>query len=137
LALPPWPDLTGNDARDAAGWICEVWPTPGVGDAVTIAGPDLARVLTGICDHPSAFRPRQVHRAAEALMRYLLRWTSRATPFGLFAGIAPTTMASTASEEAATPVVFGDLLAKLAAESPQAPVTVIEGTLTELVRPLP
>ncbi|MEU7739575.1 lantibiotic dehydratase [Nonomuraea sp. NPDC049158] len=211
LVLPPWPDLTRNDARDAASWICEVWPTPGVGDAVTIASPDLARVLTGICDHPSAFRPRQVHRAAEALMRYLLRWTTRATPFGLFAGIAPATMASTASvafgdrhtavlrpdslwlaetisaleddpallrvlpvqannlgfargadwvlpyppsadgtvsevsvryttavrsalKEAATPVVFGDLLAKLAAESPQTAVTVIEGMLTELVR---
>ncbi|MEV6033543.1 lantibiotic dehydratase [Nonomuraea sp. NPDC052116] len=211
LALPPWPDLTGDDARDAAAWICEVWPTPGVGDAVTIASPDLARVLTAMCDHPSAFRPRQLHRAAEALMRYLLRWTSRATPFGLFAGIAPATMAATASvafgdrhtavhrpdslwlnetisaledqpallrtlsvqannlgfargadwvlpyqpsaeetvsevsvrytaavhmalEEAATPVSFGDLLAKLAAESSHTPVTVIEGMLTELVR---
>ncbi|MFI7144393.1 lantibiotic dehydratase [Nonomuraea sp. NPDC050022] len=211
LALPPWPDLTGNDARDAAGWICEVWPMPGVGDAVTIASPDLAHVLTAMCAYPNAFRPRQIHRAAEALMRYLLRWTSRATPFGLFAGIAPVTLASATSvafgdrhtavlrpdslwlaetisaleddpallrvlpvqannlgfargadwvlpyqpsaegtvsevsvryttavrmalEEAATPVVFGDLLAKLAAESPQAPVTVIEGMLTELVR---
>ncbi|WP_433513667.1 lantibiotic dehydratase [Nonomuraea sp. CA-143628] len=211
LALPPWPNLTGTNAREAANWICEVWPMPGVGDAVSIASPDLARVLTAMCENPNAFRPRQTHRAAEALMRYLLRWTSRATPFGLFAGIAPVALAATASvafgdrhtavhrpdsvwlaekisaleddpavlrvlpvqannlgfargadwvlpyspsadgtlsevavrytravrmalEEAPTPVVFGDLLAKLAAESPQAPVTVIEDMLTELVR---
>ncbi|MEU8356302.1 lantibiotic dehydratase [Nonomuraea sp. NPDC048882] len=181
---------------------------PRVREAVTLASPDLARVLTAICDDATAFRPRQLHRAAEALMRYLLRWTSRATPFGLFAGIAPAAMAPTASvvfgdrhtavlrpdslwlaktisaleeqpallqvqannlgfargpdwvlpfqlgadgtvsevsvrhtaavrmalEEAATPIVFGDLLAKLVAESPQVPATAIEGMLAELVR---
>ncbi|MFI6300174.1 lantibiotic dehydratase [Nonomuraea sp. NPDC050790] len=180
-------------------------------EAVTLASPDLAGVLTAICDDPTAFRPRQVQRAAEALMRYLLRWTSRATPFGLFAGVAPVTMAATASvvfgdrhtavqrpdalwltetirsleerptvlralpvqannlgfargtdwvlshqlnrdgtvsevsvrytaavrmalEEAAAPIVFDDLLAKLSAESPETSATVIEGMLTELVR---
>ncbi|MEU6720201.1 lantibiotic dehydratase [Nonomuraea sp. NPDC046802] len=210
LTLPPWPDLTG-DARGAADWISEVWPLPGVRDAVAIASPGLARVLTAVCDNPNAFRSRQIHRAAESLMRYLLRWTSRATPFGLFAGIAPVAMAPTASvvfgdrhtavhrpasrwladaisaledqpavlrtlpvltnnlgfargqdwvlpyppsteqpmaevsvrataavrmvlDEAATPVIFGDLAAKLAAGSPQTPITVIEGMLAELVR---
>ncbi|MCG5220592.1 lantibiotic dehydratase [Streptosporangium sp. KLBMP 9127] len=211
LSLPPWPDLTGDDVSSGADWIGEVWPLPDVREAVTIASPDLARVLTALCENPEAFRPRQIRRAAEALMRYLLRWTSRATPFGLFAGIAPVTMAPTSSivfgerhtavhrpdsmwltdairtledqpallrtlpvmtnnlgfvrgadwvlshqpcaegpvsdvsvrhtaavrmvlQQAATPVVFGDLLAKLAAESPQTPVTVIEEMLTELVR---
>ncbi|MGW0802827.1 lantibiotic dehydratase [Nonomuraea sp. NPDC002799] len=102
LVLPPWPDLTDDDAHGAADWIREVWPLLKVREAVTLASPDLARVLTAICDDPTAFRPRQIRRGAEALMRYLLRWTSRATPFGLFAGIAPVTMADTAS------IVFGD-----------------------------
>lgn len=211
LALPPWPDLNGDDAHAAAGWIRAVWPMPEVREAVTIASPDLARVLTSMCENPNAFRPGQFRRAAEALMRYLLRWMSRATPFGLFAGIAPATIAANASvvfgdrhtavrrpdslwltetiealenesallrtlpvqannlgfvrgadwvlpyppctetpvsevsvrhttavrmvlEEAATPIVFGALLAKLASESPQTPVTVIEDMLTDLVR---
>ncbi|MEU9891319.1 lantibiotic dehydratase [Sphaerisporangium sp. NPDC051011] len=211
LVLPPWPDLSNDDVRSAVSWIGEVWPLAGVADAVNIASPDLARVLTALCEAPGGFRPRQIRRAAEALMRYLLRWTSRATPFGLFAGLAPVSMAPTTSvafgdrhvavsqpdstwltdqisalenqpellrmlpvmtnnlgfvrgadwvlpcqpcaegpvadvsvrytaavrmvlQEARTSVLFGDLLAKLAAESPRTPVTVIEDMLTELVR---
>ncbi|MEV0306553.1 lantibiotic dehydratase [Nonomuraea fuscirosea] len=211
LALPPWPDLNGDDAHAAAGWIGAVWTMPEVREAVTIASPDLARVLTSMYAHPNAFRKRQLCRAAESLMRYLLRWTSRATPFGLFAGIAPGTVAANASvvfgdqhtavrrpdslwlaetieslendpallrtlsvqannlgfargadwvlpyppctetpvaevsvrhtqavrmalEKAATPILFGTLLAMLAAESQRTPLTVIEDMLTELVR---
>ncbi|GAA0994125.1 lantibiotic dehydratase [Acrocarpospora macrocephala] len=208
LVLPPWPDAHVSGWVD---WVCQVWALAGVAEAVGVASPDLARVLTALCENPDRFRPRQIRRAAEALMRYLLRWTSRATPFGLFAGVAPVDLAPTASvvfgerhtalrrpdsswltemvdalekqpellrqlpvmannvgfarggdwvlpcqpcvggplsdvsvrytravrlvlREARTPIVFDDLLAKLAAESPRSPVAVIEEMLTELVR---
>ncbi|WP_308222732.1 lantibiotic dehydratase [Frankia sp. AgPm24] len=39
---------------------------------------------------------RSMRRLVETLMRYLLRWTSRATPFGLFAGIASVEFATRA-----------------------------------------
>ncbi|WP_405141233.1 lantibiotic dehydratase [Sphaerisporangium sp. NBC_01403] len=211
LVLPPWPDLTNDDVAGPADWVRQVWPLAGVADVVEVASPDLARALTAFCENPGGFKPRQIRRAAEALMRYLLRWRSRATPFGLFAGVAPVDLAPTASvlfgerhaavrqpdstwlteaisalesqpellrqlpvmannvgfarggdwvvpcqasaegpvsdvsvrytaavrmalQEARTPVAFGDVLARLTAESPQTPVTVIEGMLTELVR---
>lgn len=103
LALPPWPDLDSGGISGIAGWICAVWPLPGVARAITVASPDLAGALTVICADPAASRPpRQVRRAAEALMRYLLRWAGRATPFGLFAGVAPVTLGPAAS------VRFGD-----------------------------
>ncbi|MEV6863632.1 lantibiotic dehydratase [Streptosporangium subroseum] len=97
LLLPPWPDLTSEDGRGLVAWAREVWPLSGVAEAVEVASPDLAEVLTTLCEDPGGFRPRQARRAAEALLRYLLRWTSRATPFGLFAGVAPTGLAPTAS----------------------------------------
>src|SRR5690349_18658726 len=37
-------------------------------------------------------------------------------------------------EETQSPIVFGALLAKLGADSPDAPIEAIEGMLTELVR---
>jgi lantibiotic biosynthesis protein len=213
LVLPPWPDLDCAGISGITGWISEVWPLPGVAAAITAASPDLASALTGICADPAGPRTaRQVRRAAESLMRYLLRWAGRATPFGLFAGVAPVTAGSDACvrfgdrhttvirpggtwvtdtvttlekspellrqlpvmasnlgfargqdwvlpcqpgsgdgpvpealvrhtaavrmvlQEARTPALFCDLLARLAAESPQTPPDVIEGMLTELVR---
>ncbi|MBO4273799.1 lantibiotic dehydratase family protein, partial [Microbispora triticiradicis] len=97
LLLPPWPDLAGEDVAGLVTWIREVWPLPGVADAIAVASTDLADVLTTLCEDPGRYRPRQVRRAAEALMRYLLRWTGRATPFGLFAGVASIGLAPTAS----------------------------------------
>ncbi|WP_326822606.1 lantibiotic dehydratase [Streptosporangium sp. NBC_01756] len=210
LVLPPWPDPTSDDGHALVAWVREVWPLPGVAEAIEVASPDLADVLTTLCENPGGLRPQQVRRAAEALLRYLLRWTSRATPFGLFAGVAPADLALTASaqfgarhtavsrpdstwltdtidalerrpellrqlpvqannlgfarggdwvlpcqpcaegpvsdvsvrhtaavrmvlQEARTPVAFGDLLVKLAAEYPQTPDAIIADMLTELV----
>jgi thiopeptide-type bacteriocin biosynthesis protein len=213
LALPAWPDLDSSDISRITGWIREAWLLPGIADVVTVASPDLAAALAAICADPAAPRPvRQVRRVAESLMRYLLRWASRATPFGLFAGVAPVALGPAALvrfgdrhmtvirpggtwvtdtvtaleatpellrqlsvmasnlgfarggdwvlpcqpgrdggqvsevsvrataavrmvlQETVTPVLFSDLLAKLAAESPQTPPDVVEGMLAGLVR---
>jgi lantibiotic biosynthesis protein len=211
LAFPPWPDLDSSDISRIAGWIREVWLLPEVAGVINAASTDLAVALAAICADPALPRPaRQVRRTAESLMRYLLRWASRATPFGLFAGVAPValgpaalvrfgdrhmtvtrpggtwvtdtvTALETAPEllrqlpvmasnlgfarggdwvlpcqpgdsqvsevsvrataavrmvlqETRTPVLFSGLLAKLAAEFPQAAPDVIEGMLAGLVR---
>ncbi|GAA1024602.1 hypothetical protein Aple_102860 [Acrocarpospora pleiomorpha] len=99
LALPAWPDLTQNDVQGWVTWLEQVWSLENVVSVVQVASPDLARRITELCEDASAFKPRQVRRATEALVRYLLRWTSRATPFGQFAGIAPITVAEHTSVE--------------------------------------
>ena len=97
LVLPPWPDLTAGDPAALLAWLRRVWPAEGVARAVAVASPDLARALAGLHDGTAAARPRHVRHAVEALIRYLLRWTSRPTPFGLFAGIAAVGLADHAS----------------------------------------
>jgi thiopeptide-type bacteriocin biosynthesis protein len=87
----PWPAVTGAAAAaDASwrGWLERAWQLPELASAVEAASPDLARQVARICeagDVPDA----AVRRAAMSMLRYLLRGSSRATPFGLLAGIAP------------------------------------------------
>ncbi|WP_329529499.1 lantibiotic dehydratase [Streptomyces sp. NBC_01462] len=59
-----------------------------VADTIEQASPLLARQVEALC---SAARPetRQLRRAVVSFMRYRLRMPGRATPNGLFAGIAP------------------------------------------------
>ncbi|MEV0278584.1 lantibiotic dehydratase [Streptomyces sp. NPDC050610] len=91
LNLPPWPDLSGTthaDTQQLRQWMQEVWAQQAIAEAIEVASPFLARRVRDIC----AEQPRQarrVRRAAESLVRYLLRMQHRATPFGLFAGVAP------------------------------------------------
>jgi class I lanthipeptide synthase len=69
-------------------WLREVWALPGFADAVTQATPDLAdqtaRALAG-----EPLTERSLTRLTQSTLRYVLRWTSRPTPFGRFAGVAP------------------------------------------------
>ncbi|MFF0572596.1 lantibiotic dehydratase [Streptosporangium saharense] len=97
LCLPPWPDLDVDEPTNLLAWINQVWCLEGVAQAIAVASPDLAHALTGLHDGTRPLQPQQARRAVEALMRYLLRWTSRATPFGGFAGIAPAGLADHAS----------------------------------------
>lgn len=89
--VAPWPDLTGMTGEHVAGWRCwlrQVWASDAFVAAVEVASPVLARRVGQVCGDREQ-RVRQVRRVVVSVVRYLLRMTSRATPFGLFAGVAP------------------------------------------------
>lgn len=86
-----WPDLCGTAGEavtDWRDWLAETWRGPGVADAVEVASPVLARRVAEIVAGRQVPN-RDIRRAALSVMRYVLRARSRATPFGLFAGVAP------------------------------------------------
>jgi hypothetical protein len=90
LALPPWPDLGGEPAARLPQWRAwsrHVRGREAIIEAIELASTVLARRIDQVCD--GQVQPRQARRAVESAVRYLLRLTSRATPFGLFAGVAP------------------------------------------------
>ncbi|MGH4018807.1 MAG: lantibiotic dehydratase [Pseudonocardiaceae bacterium] len=69
-------------------WLVQVWAQEAIAEAVEVASPVLARRVREVCagHHHEA---RQVRRMVVSVARYVLRMSSRATPFGLFAGVAP------------------------------------------------
>lgn len=85
--ITSWPDLTGPDA-DCVSWLACTWRMPGFAAAVELASPDLARQVGRICAGERVSDP-SARRAVLSVMRYLLRASGRATPFGLFAGVVP------------------------------------------------
>ncbi|WP_198048289.1 lantibiotic dehydratase [Saccharomonospora iraqiensis] len=73
-------------------WLQRVWAIEQFAAAVEVASPVLARRVATVCREPD--RPaREVRRAAVSVTRYLVRAAGRATPFGLFAGVAATRFA--------------------------------------------
>lgn len=92
-----WPDLTGPDATAASwrGWLERTWQVPELASAVEAASPDLARQVARICAGDGV-PEAEVRRAVLPVVRYLLRGTGRATPFGLLAGVAPACVGSCA-----------------------------------------
>lgn len=91
VQLPQWPNLTGDNVADWRDWLRQVWGISGFASAIRLASAELAAEverqlaappLAGDCVQP-------VRRLVETVARYLLRWQHRATPFGLFAGVAP------------------------------------------------
>ena len=91
LPLPAWPDLT-DDTPDCEvrwqTWLRDVWSLSEAADSIEQASPLLAQQVQTLCSVASP-ETRQLRRAVVSVMRYLLRMTGRATPNGLFAGIAP------------------------------------------------
>ncbi|BEL10782.1 lantibiotic dehydratase [Actinoplanes sichuanensis] len=82
-----WPDLTSPDAADSwPQWLSHTRQIPGFAAALQHASPDLARRVTAVLAGQAT--ARDTRRVVLAVMRYLLRATTRATPYGLFAGIA-------------------------------------------------
>ncbi|MFH8467671.1 lantibiotic dehydratase [Streptomyces sp. NPDC017991] len=68
-------------------WLRVVWANRDVAEALQHSSPALATQVRSLCttDHPAL---RDVQRAVLSVIRYLLRAQHRATPFGLFAGVA-------------------------------------------------
>ncbi|MGH4018844.1 MAG: lantibiotic dehydratase, partial [Pseudonocardiaceae bacterium] len=74
-------------------WLRQIWASDGFAASVEVASPILARRVWEVCEGRRV-RKREVRRAVLAVIRYLQRATSRATPFGLFAGVAPARLGS-------------------------------------------
>ena len=92
----PWPDLTGrNGYASWRPWLRRVTRIPGFAAAVEHASPVLARRVREICAGREVSE-RTARRAVLSVMRYLLRASGRATPFGRFAGVAPARIAAQA-----------------------------------------
>lgn len=90
LPVSPCPDLNdlspyGEAARLA--WLREVWSDEDVAEALEHASPVLASQVRALCSSSSP-AARDVRRAVSSVARYVLRAEQRATPFGLFAGVA-------------------------------------------------
>ena len=91
LDLPAWPDLNGTTGADLdqwRDWLRHMWVHPGFAEALEVASPAFAARIQAICQGHTP-GTRQSRRAVESVIRYVLRFEHRATPFGLFAGIAP------------------------------------------------
>ncbi|MEE4541352.1 lantibiotic dehydratase [Streptomyces sp. V4-01] len=83
----PWPGLS-PDVGDAqwCRWLTTVWADRPVAEAISIASPVLAEQIDAVLAGRAA-GAGQMRRMALALARYLARMRSRATPFGVFAGV--------------------------------------------------
>jgi thiopeptide-type bacteriocin biosynthesis protein len=94
--VEPWPELTGPQAAPARwrAWLERVWQIPEFSAAVRAASVDLAQRMDRIGAGQVVAEP-DLRRAVLAVMRYLLRAATRATPFGLFAGVAPAHIGTT------------------------------------------
>ena len=84
-----WPEGAARD--DPAAWhgfIAKAWASATLASAVELASPSLAATIGEILSGGVPDR-KKATRAGMALARYLVRLRGRATPFGLFAGVAP------------------------------------------------
>ena len=88
LPEPPDPSSPADDyATRGLAWLACVWQHDEVRRVVEVASPVLFQQIgEALAGQPDARRTRRLVRS---LVSYLLRWRGRATPFGLFAGVAP------------------------------------------------
>jgi len=85
-ALPPWPDRK-SPTHLWREWLDAVWESDDFARAVTAASPDLANQVRAVVDGELT-DVRRARRAALSVAKYAIRFTGRAVPFGLFAGVA-------------------------------------------------
>jgi len=91
MDLPPWPRPAGGTAEQVQQWrhwLDQIWSRGSFAQAIEVASPVLARQVSKALDGDCR-EPRQMRRTVMSVARYVLRMTGRATPFGLFAGVAP------------------------------------------------
>ncbi|GGK13443.1 hypothetical protein GCM10010124_02500 [Pilimelia terevasa] len=94
-----YPLPTVPKADDLVGfrvWLGKVWGDSQVADAVEVASPALAERVRAV-QSGYDLTVRQRTRMVRSVSQYVLRMNSRATPFGLFAGVAPVTLSSTSA----------------------------------------
>ncbi len=90
LPVSPCPDLDDPSPRGAASrlaWLRKVWAEEDIAEALHHASPALASQVRTLCSSGTP-APRDVRRAVASVARYVLRAEHRATPFGMFAGVA-------------------------------------------------
>lgn len=92
-----WPDLTDpcTGPAELQKWLGQAWALPGFADAVAAASPVLAGRVQQLLHGPVP--TRELRRAVVSVIRYLLRATTRCTPFGLLAGTAPVRLSQDAA----------------------------------------
>ncbi|WP_399088724.1 lantibiotic dehydratase [Streptomyces sp. BBFR2] len=89
-ATVPVPGAEGDDRTVApATALRTLAADPLLREAVEVASPSLAGLLARVVDDGQDIDPERTHRAVRALAAYRLRMSTRATPFGLMAGVAP------------------------------------------------
>ena len=91
--VPGWWPALEVDIEQWRSWLAQVAAQREAMEAIAHASPALAARVTRIC-RGEAVSPQRARRAAEAVARYLLRLGGRATPCGLFAGVAPVQVGS-------------------------------------------
>ncbi|PCK30289.1 lantibiotic dehydratase [Pseudoalteromonas piscicida] len=84
LRAPKLPVETLFNKQDSNEMLSAWLATPGVIEALYVASPSLLERLEQWREKPSS---KQGKKVALALLRYLIRMSSRPTPFGLFSGI--------------------------------------------------
>ncbi len=94
--LPPALNL--DDAAATRGWLRRTWQQAAFRDALRAATPVLSPAVEAVVDGGQT-QPRQVRRTALSTISYLLRWQSRPTPHGLFAGVTAVTVGGSAHAE--------------------------------------
>lgn len=89
-----WPDLTGSRAGAVSWrpWLEQVLAVPEFAAALAQASPVLADRVRAVCTGRGVGEG-EVRRVVVSVLRYLLRARGRATPYGLFAGVAPARLA--------------------------------------------
>ncbi len=89
LELPTNLDLSDATAiqREGRTWLARIWGRGDVREALKMASPVLVSRINHLlgCEDAAA---ADLRRAVLSTVSYLLRWQRRATPFGLFAGVA-------------------------------------------------
>ncbi|MGN9779804.1 lantibiotic dehydratase [Nonomuraea sp. ZG12] len=95
-ALPLWPtpqDSARAGAERWVAWLRLAWADSWVADSVEVASPALASRIEAVVGG-AVVDERRARRMALALARYVLRAGSRATPYGMFAGVIPARFAT-------------------------------------------
>ncbi|MEU1533948.1 lantibiotic dehydratase [Streptomyces fagopyri] len=87
--------LNVDDVAVTRGWLNRIWQREKVRRALELASPVLSAAIEAVCLGKQS-DPRHVRRTALSTASYLLRWQHRPTPLGLFAGIAPISVAARA-----------------------------------------